>query len=113
MTQQSDLKPNDIAIILRPTVVDGVWQGDFEVLVSGFGPFTLQKEAIDDMIGMAVLVASTVPFMEEHEEIAQQIMEYCGKYYGEIGDIPYDSNHNSFGDSFILTADTVTQGGKH
>jgi hypothetical protein len=112
MTKETELRPNDVAIILRPTIQDGMWAGDFEVLVSGFGPVTLKKEHMDDMIGMGVLVASVVPFMEEHEDIAKQIMEYCSKYYGDVGEVVYDPNHDSFSDTFVLTADTVTQGGK-
>lgn len=113
MTRETELKPNDVAIILRPNIQNGKWEGDFEVLVSGFGPITLSKEHMDDMIGMGVLVASVVPFMEEHEHIAKQIMEYCSKYYSHLGELAYDPNHNSFGDAFVLTEDTITHGGKH
>jgi hypothetical protein len=112
MTKETELRPNDVAIILRPTIQDGMWAGDFEVLVSGFGPVTLKKEHMDDMIGMGVLIASVVPFMEEHEDIAKQIMEHCDKYYSHVAEVEYDPNHNSFSDTFVLTADTVTQGGK-
>jgi len=39
-------------------------------------------------------------------------MEYCSKYYSHLGEIVYDPNHNSFSDNFVLTEDTITQGGK-
>ncbi len=108
----NEVKPNDVAVILRPTIEDGQWHGSFEVLVSGFGPITLSKEQMDDMIGMGVLLASVVPFMEKHEDVAEQIMEHCNECYSEFGEISYDPNHNSFGDSFVLTEETITQGGK-
>jgi hypothetical protein len=51
--------------------------------------------------------------MEEHEEIAKQVMEYCSEFYGDVGEFEYDPNHDSFGDSLILTEHTKTVGGKH
>ena len=43
MENKSDLRPNDVAVILRPTFDDGEWSGGFDVLVSGFGPITITK----------------------------------------------------------------------
>ncbi len=113
MDNKSDLRPNDVAVILRPTFENDEWVGGFEVLVSGFGPITIAKENMDDMIGMGVLLASVIPFMEEHEEIAKQVMEYCSEFYGDVGEFEYDPNHDSFGDSLVLTEATKTVGGKH
>lgn len=95
---KNDLQPNDVAIILRPHVgKDGEWDQTYEVIISGFGPVTISKEAMDDMIGMAVLLASVVPLMESNEEVAAEIMEHCNKFYAHnaIG-VNYDMNHNSF-----------------
>ena len=44
MDSSTSLKPNDIALILRPTIVDGVYQKHFQVLVSGFGPLTISED---------------------------------------------------------------------
>ena len=114
---KNDLQPNDVAIILRPHVgKDGEWDQTYEVIISGFGPVSISKEAMDDMIGMAVLLASFVPLMESDEEIAAAITDHCGKFYAHNAiDVDYDMNHNSFADldkdprSFDI--DTPTVGG--
>jgi hypothetical protein len=112
--KDTQIKPNDIAVILRPNHKSGVeWDGDFEVLVSGFGPVTMGKEDIDKLIAMGVLLASVFPFMEKNVDIAHQIMEHCNKFYGDVGEVDFDLNHNSFSDEFVLTPDTATIGGKH
>jgi len=112
---KNDLQPNDVAIILRPHVgEDGQWDQTFEVIISGFGPVSISKEAMDDMIGMAVLLASVVPLMESDEEIASEIQDHCSKFYAHnaIG-VDYDLNHNSFADldkdlrSFDINTPTV------
>lgn len=111
----NDLQPNDVAIILRPHVgKDGQWDNTFEVVISGFGPVSISKEAMDDMIGMAVLLASVVPLMESNEEVAAEIMDHCNKFYAHnaVG-VDYDVNHNSFADldkdlrSFDINTPTV------
>ena len=112
---KNDLQPNDVAIILRPHVgKDGEWDNTFEVIISGFGPVSISKEAMDDMIGMAVLLASVVPLMESDEEIAAAITDHCSKFYAHNAiDVEYDANHNSFADldkdlrSFDINTPTV------
>lgn len=115
--KNNDLQPNDIAVILRPNIgEDKQWDNTFEVIVSGFGPVSISKEAMDDMIGMAVLLASVVPLMESNEEIAKEIMDYCNKFYAHnAASIEYNANHNSFHiseeDMEVFNADSVTVGG--
>ena len=90
--KDTQIKPNDIAVILRPNHQSGVeWDGDFEVLVSGFGPVTMGKDDIDKLIAMGVLLASVFPFMEKNADIAHLIMEHCNKFYGE----PFDGTSES------------------
>lgn len=86
MKSTTELKPNDVAVVLRPTVVDGKWAGSFDVMVSGIGPITLTDVEMDQMIGMGVLLASVVPLMEHDKEIACQIIDYCNKNYSEVGE---------------------------
>jgi len=115
--RNNDLQPNDIAVILRPNIgEDKQWDNTFEVIVSGFGPVSISKEAMDDMIGMAVLLASVVPLMESNEEVAKEIMDYCNKFYAHnAANIEYNANHNSFHiseeDMEVFNADSVTVGG--
>jgi hypothetical protein len=108
MESSTSLKPNDIALILRPTIVDGKYQNNFQVLVSGFGPLTISEDDVNNLIGMATILASVIPHMEEDEALANKLVEYCGKMFGDIGDISYNANHDSFGDgSFTINTKTV------
>jgi len=113
---KNDLQPNDIAVILRPNLgEDKEWDSTFEVIVSGFGPVSISKEAMDDMIGMAVLLASVVPLMESNEEIAKEIMDHCNKFYAHnAASIEYNANHNSFSDiqegAEVFNVDSPTVG---
>jgi hypothetical protein len=59
MDSSTSLKPNDIALILRPTIVDGVYQKHFQVLVSGFGPLTISEDDVNNLIGMATILPHT------------------------------------------------------
>lgn len=108
MESSTSLKPNDIALILRPTIVDGVYQNNFQVLVSGFGPLTISEDDVNNLIGMATILASVIPHMEEDEALANKLVEYCGKMFGDVGDILYNADHDSFGDgSFTINTKTV------
>ena len=110
MESSTSLKPNDIALILRPTIVDGVYQNNFQVLVSGFGPLTISEDDVNNLIGMATILAATVQYMEEDEQLANKLVEYCGKMFGDVGDFFYNADHDSFGDG-NFTIDTKTIGG--
>jgi hypothetical protein len=106
---KTSLKPNDVAVILRPSFDDGVWDGGFEVIVSGFGPVTMKREDMDNLIGMAVLLASTVPLMEKDEEFSQKATDHCNEFYSEFGELEYNLDHDSFGDG--LNINTKCAGG--
>ena len=110
MESSTSLKPNDIALILRPTIVDGKYQNNFQVLVSGFGPLTISEDDINNLIGMATILAATIQHMEEDEALANKLVEYCGKMFGDVGDFFYNADHDSFGDN-SFTIDTKTIGG--
>ena len=108
METSTSLKPNDIALILRPTIVDGKYTNNFQVLVSGFGPLTISEDDVNNLIGMATILASVIPHMEEDEALANKLVEYCGKMFADVGDISYNANHDSFGDgSFTINTKTV------
>jgi len=110
MDSTTSLKPNDIALILRPTIVDGEYANNFQVLVSGFGPITIAQDDIDNLLGMAMILASVIPHMEKDSDLADKLVEYCGKCFAEIGDFAYNADHDSFGDG-SFTIDTKTIGG--
>ena len=110
MESSTSLKPNDIALILRPTIEDDVYTGRFQVLVSGFGPLTISEEATDNLIGMAMILAATVQYMQEDDKLANQLVEYCGKMFADVGEFHYNSDHDSFAE-FGFTVNTKTVGG--
>ena len=110
MESTTSLKPNDIALILRPTIEDGEYIGSFQVLVSGFGPLTISEESTDNLIGMAMILAATVQYMQEDEKLADKLVSYCGKVFADVGDFAYDPDHDSFSDG-SFTVDTKTVGG--
>ena len=108
MDSSTSLKPNDIALILRPLIIDGVYQNNFQVLVSGFGPLTISEDDVNNLIGMATILASVIPHMEEDEALANKLVEYCGKMFADVGDFSYNANHDSFGDgSFTINTKTI------
>jgi hypothetical protein len=109
--EDKQLKPNDVAVILRPTFENGEWTQEFEVLVSGFGPIAMKKEDMDQMIGMGVLLASVIPLMDTDEEFSKMVTDHCHKFYGDLGEFEYNPEHDSFNDKFTLSADTKTHGG--
>ena len=110
MDSSTSLKPNDIALILRPLIIDGVYQNNFQVLVSGFGPLTISEDDINNLIGMATILAATIQHMEEDEELANKLVEYCGKMFADVGDFFYNADHDSFSDGGF-TINTKTIGG--
>ena len=110
MESTTSLKPNDIALILRPIIEDGVYTKSFQVLVSGFGPLTISQDDADNLIGMAMILAATVQYMQEDDKLADKLVEYCGKVFADVGDFSYNPDHDSFNDG-IFTVDTKTVGG--
>ena len=44
------------------------------------------------------------------EKLADKLVEYCGKMFGDVGDFFYNADHDSFGDG-NFTIDTKTIGG--
>ena len=110
MESSTSLKPNDIALILRPIIENGEYTKSFQVLVSGFGPLTISQDDADNLIGMAMILAATVQYMQEDDKLADKLVAYCGKVFADVGDFAYNPDHDSFSDG-IFTVDTKTVGG--
>jgi hypothetical protein len=107
------MKPNDVAMILRPIIVEGEeWDGGFEVLIAGIGPITMPEDSIRELISMAMLVATTIPMMESDVELTEKIMTECAKVYGDADDVDIQ-NMTSVEDGLSLTIDSKTVGGVH
>ena len=107
---REDMKPNDVAMILRPIIVEGEeWDGGFEVLIAGIGPVTLPENNIRELISMAMLVATTIPMMENDSELTEKIMIECAKVYGDADDVDIQNMIDSVegGSSFTINSKTV------
>ena len=101
-------KPNDVAIILRPDYEEGrEWSGNFEIIIAGVGPVSIPEDNMRDIVGMAMIMAASVPAMEEDVNITEKLMTKCAEVYGDADDVMLsgiDEEHS-------LTASTKCVGG--
>ena len=100
----SPLKPNDVAVVLRPIIEDGVeWDGAFQMLVSVAGPVTLGEEPMRSLMTVASYLAAAVPLMEESKAFTELLRDRAEQLTGDI----------VIGDSMapLLTRNTKCEGG--
>lgn len=108
-TNKNKLMPNDVAIVLRPHLTKGKdWEGNFQVLISGVGPVTMNEDDFQSLIHIAMLLAAGVPLMDEDHTIADKFIAKAKELYqnsavDELEDVK-DSN-------FLLSKYTKTIGG--
>jgi len=98
-------------MVLRPILTEGEeWDGNFEILITGVGPTTMPEDSIRELISMAMLVATTIPMMEQDVDLTERIMIECAKLYGEADDV--DIQKMIVSDTGItLTVNSKTIGG--
>ena len=100
----SPLKKNDVAVVLRPIIEDGVeWDGAFQMLVSVAGPVELDEEHMKSLLTVASYLAAAVPLMEESKAFTELLRDRAEQLTGDvlIGD----------GGTALLTKDTKCEGG--
>ena len=100
----SPLKKNDVAVVLRPIIEDGVeWDGAFQMLVSVAGPVELDEEHMRSLLTVASYLAAAVPLMEESKAFTELLRDRAEQLTGDvlIGD----------GGTALLTKDTKCEGG--
>lgn len=100
----SSLKKNDVAVVLRPIIEDGVeWDGSFQLLVNVAGPVDLDDEHMRSLLTVASYLASAVPLMEESEKFTELLRDKAEQLAGNV----------LIGDSMmpLLTEDTDCEGG--
>lgn len=78
------VKPNDVVLVFRPDVVDGKWTGRFKVLLSAYGPISVEERAIDEIMGVAIMASSAVSLLEEDVEFANTLFEYSQNRFAEV-----------------------------
>ena len=105
------LRPNDVAMVLRPVFTEGEdWDGSFEIFITGVGPATLPEDNIRELISMTMLVATTIPMMEQDVDLTEKIMIECAKLYGEADDVDIEKMMVS-DNGALLTINSKTIGG--
>jgi len=100
----STLKKNDVAIVLRPTIEDGVeWDGTFQLMVTVAGPVTLDKEHMSSLFAVASYLCAAVPLMEESARFTELLRDKADTMTGDM----------LVGDSMtlLLTKNTKCEGG--
>lgn len=108
---EESLRPNDVAMVLRPILTEGEeWDGNFEILITGVGPTTMHEDSIRELISMAMLVATTIPMMEQDVDLTERIMIECAKLYGEADDVDIQKMIAS-DNGMTLTVNSKTFGG--
>ena len=82
------IKPNDVVVILRPDFKEGQeWHGNFELIIGGYGPVTMPEDAMRDLVSTAMLLATSVPLMEQDIKYTEKLMALCMKVYGDADDV--------------------------
>ena len=81
----STLKKNDVAVVLRPIIEDGVeWDGAFQMLVSVAGPVTLGEEPMRSLMTVASYLAAAVPLMEESARFTELLRDRADQLSGDV-----------------------------
>ena len=100
----SPLKKNDVAVVLRPIIEDGVeWDGAFQMLVSVAGPVELDEDHMRSLLTVASYLAAAVPLMEESKAFTELLRNRADQLIGDV----------LIGDSgtALLTRNTKCEGG--
>lgn len=100
----SPLQKNDVALVLRPIVEDGVeWDGSFQLLVNVAGPVELDEEHMRSLLTVASYLAAAVPLMEESKAFTELLRDRAEQLTGDI----------VIGESMapLLTRNTKCEGG--
>ena len=84
--EKQSLRPNDVCVVLRPSVIQkgNEWDKSFEVLVSGFGPITIPEEDMQQLILMGMMLACCIPMMNDDNELFDKISKYCEERFGDV-----------------------------
>jgi hypothetical protein len=100
----SPLKKNDVAVVLRPIIEDGVeWDGSFQLLVNVAGPVDLDDDHMKSLLTAASYLAAAVPLMEESAKFTELLRDRAEQLVGTV----------LIGDSMVplFTKDTKCKGG--
>jgi hypothetical protein len=82
------------------------------VVIAGIGPITMPEDSMRELISMAMLVATTIPMMENDSELTEKIMIECAKVYGDADDVDIQTLTTTE-EGLSFTIDSKTVGGVH
>lgn len=81
----STLKKNDVAVVLRPIIEDGVeWDGSFQLMVNVAGPVTLDEEHMRSLLTVAGYLCAAVPLMEESARFTELLRDKADTMTGDV-----------------------------
>lgn len=82
--KEAVVRPNDVVLVFRPDITDGKWTGKFKVLLSAYGPISVEERAIDEIMGVAIMASSAVALLEEDPEFANTLFEYSQNKFATV-----------------------------
>ena len=108
-TRLNKLKPNDVALVLRPHCKDGeAWDGNFQVMISGVGPVTMSEEDFASLVHIGMVIATSVQLIDEDPALADRFLEKVKANYNQSALDELDDVKDA---EFVLSKYTKTIGG--
>ena len=108
-TNANKLKPNDVAVVLRPHCKDGEkWGGDFQVMISGVGPVTMNDEDFSSLVHIGMVIAATVQLIDEDPDLADRFLDKVKEMHNQSILEELDDVKDA---EFVLSKYTKTHGG--
>lgn len=81
----SPLQKNDVALVLRPTIEDGVeWDGSFRLIVNVAGPVDLDDDHMRSLLTVASYLAAAIPLMGESTKFTELLRDRADQLTGEV-----------------------------
>ena len=108
-TRLNKLKPNDVALVIRPHYKEGeAWDGNFQVMISGVGPVTMDEEDFASLVHIGMIIATTVQLIDEDPALADRFLEKVKANYNQSALDELDDVKDA---EFVLSKYTKTIGG--
>ena len=108
-TRLNKLKPNDVALVIRPHYKEGeAWDGNFQVMISGVGPVTMSEEDFASLVHIGMVIATSVQLIDEDPALADRFIERVKANYNQSAIQELDDVKDA---EFVLSKYTKTIGG--
>jgi hypothetical protein len=108
-TNRNKLKPNDVALVLRPHYKEGeAWDGNFQVMISGVGPVTMSEEDFASLVHIGMVIATSVQLIDEDPALADRFIERVKANHNQSAIDELDDVKDA---EFVLSKYTKTIGG--